>query len=335
MLIDKSIQRKIIRGDNLHIARAGGNDKIVGKARGYHTIIQILDGFNMVRVIIAVKEGYNPSFPADQLPQELKKRFEKIDQIGYQGKELFFSVSGTNRRQMIDNTNWVLDDVWYFLERNGFVSCCACCGREDGNIEAYINRKKGSMHHLCLECMGNIHYEGNQKRQDDWEKEQHVPANYPMGIFRAGIGLLMGMMLLTLVFYFVYHRFTLWLSVMSVAVATGMMLVMTINGYRKGSHRKPGMSVIVFCTVLSVIFGFTAYHIYMVLYIKSLLDGLGFWDSFRIMMYAAMNNEPKELHSFYMEGIVRNFVSIFAGALICGNALYHQYVLDSWEIVQM
>ncbi|MCH5251540.1 MAG: hypothetical protein J1F22_01085 [Lachnospiraceae bacterium] len=235
----------IIRNDSLVQAP---NDIISGYARGYYTVIQFMNNSSVpvTTININAKEGsYAPAVPMQQYLTELKTTNKRILSANYIDSRIEISLRRPNLLKNVPETvTEILDEVWNYLSRNGYISCCGLCGKEEASLS--LCSVQGRAHYICPDCGTQNEQILNAAR----EEESRRPINYVTGIVGAFVGVLIGV-ILWIVFYQMGFI---------AGIAGAVMMICSFKGFELLGGRI-NIAGIIICIVLDFVAVYFAHNI--------------------------------------------------------------------------
>lgn len=261
--------KQIIRNDSLV---QGPNDIISGYARGYYTVIQLASAGNQQHIFLrfCAKEGsFPPSTPMQQFLTELKASNKLVQQAIYSNYEVEITMTSPVMIKKVPGAvSAILDQVWGYLAKNSYVTCCGGCGSTECSPSLY--KIQGAAKMLCDEC-------GTQSEQlvnEAQAQEKSKPVNMVAGIVGAMIGVLIGVVLWVLIYQMGYIA----------GIAGFVMMICAIKGFELlgGRLNIPGMIISIVMVLLAVYF---AHNIAIAFSIMQEMDKASFGDAYKYIPY--------------------------------------------------
>ena len=238
-----------------------------GEVGGFHTVVcpDIPEAGSWTIIMDAREGALPPAVSAEEFLKELRAGIRKIKAGHYDGKKITIVLrTMTGAAQKV---RAVLDRTAEYFMRNGYVTCCGCCGKE---VPAALTSINGAMDFICEECYSNICNNLEQNRQEIKAKK----GNMVTGLVGALFGALLGGAVWVLIYQLGY--------IAGLAGVVGS--VCALKGYEKfgGKINIAGIIISILMTMAALYF---AQNICYTIELKKALEGydITFFEAYQAL----------------------------------------------------
>ncbi len=225
-----------------------------GRMGGFPVYVrQGIDGTALWKVAVYAKEGSTaPTDSMESFFSELRQTVKKVTKTTYDGKKLEIIVGNSGKVGM--QIRQILDGVYSYLSRNGYVPCCGCCGNE---VPVTLSSINNEMDFLCDSCYNGLCNSLESNKQQLAAQK----GNIVTGIVGALLGALLGGVLWVVVYQLGYIA----------GIAGLVVAVCALKGYEKFGGRINVAGIVISLVIVTAVI-YVAHNIGIAIEIKKGLE---------------------------------------------------------------